>query len=309
MTSTLLRFTKMHGIGNDYVYVDLSSEAVPDPGSVARLVSDRNRGIGSDGLILVEPMPSDAEADVRMHMFNADGSASEMCGNGVRCVAKFAVERGMATAPMVRVATGAGVLAIETHQEGEEVVAATVDMGRARTTCRALPAELPGLDEDASTIGVSVDLDAFVPGHAEHLRACGVEPVISLVSTGNPHLVLWTDALASVRLEEVGPVLERHPWFPRRINVHFVSVDTPTRVSMRTWERGSGPTLACGTGASAVCVAAALEGRTESSITACLPGGMLDLAYDATSEHVSMRGPAVEVYSGAIDLDRLEEPA
>ena len=309
MTRTPLRFTKMHGIGNDYVYIDLTTEVVDDPARLARLVSDRHRGIGSDGLILIEPLGPGSEADVRMHMFNADGSESEMCGNGIRCVAKFAVERGMATASTIRVATGAGVLDVEVHREGGEVMAATVDMGRARTTCADLPAVIPGLDPAASTIGLDIDLEQLLPGRSEHLADCGVEPIISLVSTGNPHLVSWCDALERIDLASLGPALERHPWFPERINVHFVRVDSSDRVSMRTWERGSGPTLACGTGASAVCVAAALEDRTGASITARLPGGALELTYDRSSGHVSMRGPAVEVYHGEIDPDRLEESA
>lgn len=307
MSQRPIRFTKMHGIGNDYVYVDLSRERVPDPAATARLVSDRNRGIGSDGLVLVEPLENGRDADVRMRMFNADGSEAEMCGNGIRCVAKFAFERGMTSASRIRVATGAGVLEIQTHQEDGVVVAATVDMGRARTRASAIPVVIPGLDPDASTIGLEIEFDHFLPSWKDQLCEAGVEPVISCVSIGNPHLVLWTERPESIALEPIGEALENHAWFPDRINVHFVCVESPHAVSMRTWERGSGSTLACGSGASAVCVAGALEGRTQDAITAGLPGGELDLVYDRANEHVSMRGPAVEVFSGEIDLDRLAE--
>ena len=306
-TTRLMRFTKMHGIGNDYVYVDLAEFGVEDPAQVARLVSDRHRGIGSDGLVLVERLEPGDGADVRMRMFNADGSEAEMCGNGIRCVAKFAIEREMASGSQLRIATGAGVLDIEVHHDDGEVVAASVDMGVASTTCGAIPAGIPGLDEAASTIGLDVDFANLLPDRSEHLAAIGAEPVVSLVSTGNPHLVIWVENLDGLDLAAVGPELERHAWFPERINVHFVRVDAPDRVTMRTWERGSGPTLACGTGASAVCAAGALEGRTAEAITATLPGGRLELHHDRSTGHVVMRGPAVEVFAGEIDLARLEE--
>ena len=309
MTPTTLEFTKMHGIGNDYVYVDLARERVEDPARVARLVSDRHRGIGSDGLILVETLPPGGSAELRMRMFNADGSEAEMCGNGIRCTAKFAIDRGLATGPALRIETGAGVLAIETHLDDGAVVAATVDMGPASTTGAAVGARVPGLGPEASTVGLDLDFEAFLPGRGEAVRAAGLDPVFSLVSTGNPHAVLWCDRPEQLDLAGLGAAIENHAWFPDRINVHFVTVHAPDRVSMRTWERGSGATLACGTGASAVCAAGALEGRTADSITARLPGGALDLRYDRESTHVSMRGPAVEVYQGVIDLDRLEEHA
>ena len=302
-----LHFTKMHGTGNDYVYVDLSQEVVAEPARLARLVSDRHRGIGSDGLILVEPLGADDEAEIRMRMFNADGSEAEMCGNGIRCVTKFALDRGLAPGPTLRVATGAGVLDIEAHHEDGEVVAATVDMGHADTTGASVDARIPGLEPSASTIGIDLDLDRFLPEHADRLRALGVDPVCSLVSMGNPHIVLWCDRPESIDLSSVGRDIEHHDWFPQRINVHFVQVTAPDRVLMHTWERGSGVTLACGTGASAVCAAGALERRTAEAITARLPGGELELRHDRDRGHVLMRGPAVEVFRGELDLAQLEE--
>lgn len=307
MPSRPLHFTKMHGTGNDYVYVDLSREVVDEPARVARMVSDRHRGIGSDGLILVEALGPEDEAEIRMRMFNADGSEAEMCGNGIRCVAKFALDRGLAPGPTLRVATGAGVLALETHQEDGVVAAVTVDMGHASTTCGATGALIPGLGPTANTVGLDIDLDRFLPQHAGRLRELGVDAVCSLVSMGNPHIVLWCDHPEAIDLPSVGPDIEHHHWFPQRINVHFVHVEGPDRVTMHTWERGSGVTLACGTGASAVCAAGALERRTAEAITARLPGGELELRHDRERGHVLMRGPAVEVFRGELDLAQLEE--
>jgi diaminopimelate epimerase len=271
------------------------------------MVSDRHRGIGSDGLILVEALGPDDEAEIRMRMFNADGSEAEMCGNGIRCVAKFALDRGLAPGPTLRVATGAGVLSLETHHEDGVVVAATVDMGHADTTSASVDARIPGFEPSASTIGIDLDLDRFLPKHADRLRELGVDTVCSLVSMGNPHIVLWCDHPEAIDLSLVGPDIEHHHWFPQRINVHFVHVEGPHRVTMHTWERGSGVTLACGTGASAVCAAGALERRTAEAITARLPGGELELRHDRERGHVLMRGPAVEVFRGELDLAQLEE--
>ena len=306
MSQRPLQFTKMHGIGNDYVYVDAREEGLENPEVLARAVSDRHRGIGADGLIIVEPADGASDWDVRMRMFNADGSEAQMCGNGIRCVAKFAADREMVRCSSVRIATGAGVLEVELLCEGDQVFGATVDMGPARIKLGEIPASIPGLDASERAIGLSVDLALFLPHSAAALRAAGVASVFSLVSMGNPHVVLWAERPELLELDAVGPQIESHPWFPERINAHFVRVDAPDRVLMRTWERGSGETLACGTGASAVCAAGALEGRTDDSICAQLPGGALDLRFDRSSMHVSMSGPAREVFTGTIDLNQLE---
>jgi len=293
-----LPFTKMHGLGNDYVYVDGFAHQVDDPGSLARQVSDRHRGIGSDGLILVMPPDRGVDAQVRMRMFNADGSESEMCGNGVRCVCKFAIDRGLASANPLRVQTGRGVLSLMWIAGDDDLVESVrVDMGPPILASARIPAKLAGLDPDAPVVGHR--------GLAGVLRAAigdaawgGIEPVATLVSMGNPHLVLWCPSVESIDLGAIGPVLEHHAAFPARINVHVVEVIDRENVRMRTWERGSGITQACGTGACAVAVAGVLEGRTSAAVRAELPGGPLDLEWANGESSVFMTGPATTVFEG-----------
>jgi len=293
-----LPFTKMHGLGNDYVYVDGFVHQVEDPAALARQVSDRHRGIGSDGLILVMPPEPDAGAHVRMRMFNADGSESEMCGNGVRCVCKFAIDRGLAGANPLRVQTGRGVLSLDWRLgPDDQVDSVRVDMGAPILPSARIPARVDGLDPAAAAVGHA--------GLARTLRDTvgdvgwgAIVPVATLVSMGNPHLVLWCPSVASIELEVIGPVLERHEAFPSRINVHVVEVIDPGQVRMRTWERGSGITQACGTGACAVAVAGVLEGRTRHAVQAALPGGMLSLEWSGGASSVFMTGPATTVFEG-----------
>ncbi len=359
-----MKFTKMHGLGNDYVYVNCFEEQVEDPVSLARAVSDRRRGIGSDGLILIRPSEN---ADVRMEMYNADGSRAQMCGNGIRCVARFAVEhglvepsrsllasaggdgpepqalacatvrapravqwrtdqtgvphrssRGCSSGPTVRIETDAGIKLAECEISDGIFRSVRVDMG------------LPSLA--ASAVGCGTD---FPVGPMSEriinypLRICPSEPrasaradvgrvgtshrptgrgtahrhvdyVVTCVSIGNPHAVVFVDDVDAVALEVVGPQIERAPQFPQRINVNFVRVDSPAHVTIRTWERGSGVTQACGTGACAACVAGVVTGRTQRKITATLPGGDLQVEW-ADNDHVYMTGPAVEVFTGHWD--------
>jgi len=274
-----MKFTKMHGIGNDYVYVSTFDQPAPaDPVALARAISDRHYGVGSDGLILIGPS---RRADALMRMFNADGSESEMCGNGVRCVAKFLHDRGIAPGARVRVETGRGVLTLDIEAEGGKARRVKVDMGAPILQGSDIPCTLPG-DPPLET-PITVD------GHSLRVTA---------VSMGNPHAVVFVDDVVSFPVETVGHALERHPAFPRRVNAHFVEVIGPSEVRMRTWERGSGITLACGTGACAVCVAGVLTGRSGRAILAHLPGGDLDLAWPAVDGPVSMTGAAVEVFTG-----------
>ncbi len=274
-----MRFTKMHGIGNDYVYVDCFRDRVDDPAAVATAVSDRHFGIGADGLILIAP--SDV-ADVRMRMFNADGSEGEMCGNGIRCVAKFAHDHELTAANPMRIETAAGTKTIDLTIGGDgKVSAATVDMGEPVLRPRDIPVALDG--DRAVDVPITI-------GQAELRMTC--------VSMGNPHAVIYVDDVAAVPLGSLGPRLEGHELFPRRVNVHVVQVRSAGEVSMRTWERGSGITLACGTGASAVCVAGVLTGRSGRAIGARLPGGDLELEWREADNHVYLTGPAVEVFSG-----------
>jgi len=279
-----MRFTKMHGIGNDYVYVNGFVEKIADPAAVARVVSDRHFGIGSDGLILI--LPSD-KADVRMRMFNADGSEAEMCGNGVRCVAKYAYDHKLTTRNPMRVETGRGVLSLQLNIGNERVRQVTVNMGE---PILSLP-EIP------------VNRELLTPGNGKNLYRL---PLMqnsdtidaAFVSMGNPHAVMYVDHVATVDLNRLGPAIENHKAFPRRINAHFVQVVSPTEVIMRTWERGSGITLACGTGACAVAVAGVLTGRSSRKILAHLPGGDLSLEWREADNNVYMTGPATEIFEG-----------
>lgn len=283
-----MRFTKMHGAGNDYVYVDCVNGPTPaDPAAVARAVSDRHFGIGSDGLILI--CKSEA-ADARMRMFNADGSEAEMCGNGIRCVAKYVYDHGIARKPRLAIETGRGVLTVEVEVKADKVSRVRVDMGEPILTAADIPTTLPG--------NPVVDRGLWVSKARKQ---------VTCVSMGNPHAVLYQDRpdedLLGVKdgidlVREFGPLIETDEHFPRRVNVHFVKVHSPGEVTMRTWERGSGITLACGTGACAVCVAGVLTGRTGRTLLAHLPGGDLELEWSEADNHVYMTGPAAEVFSG-----------
>lgn len=284
-----MRFTKMHGLGNDYVYLDCFAEPMPDdPAALSRLVSDRHFGIGSDGLILV--CPTD-KADARMRMFNADGSESEMCGNGIRCVAKLVHDRGIARKPQLTIETGRGVLTLDLTIHNGRAQQVRVDMGEPILEAARIPTTLccdRTINEPLPPLGIDPSWGTD----------CGLDPRMTCVSMGNPHVILYVSDVAAVPLERVGPLLENASTFPRRINVHFVQVQSPSEVTMRTWERGSGITLACGTGACAVAVAGVLTGNTERTVLAHLPGGDLELEWSAETNHVYMTGPATEVFQG-----------
>jgi len=289
-----MNFVKMHGLGNDYVYVDAFNQRVTAPEKLAIKVADRHFGIGGDGLILVAP-PTDAAkaqgATVRMRMFNADGSESEMCGNGVRCVAKFAFDRGLSKQNPMKVETGRGVLSLQLFTGGDgKVQQVTVNMGPPILDLEKIPVDRQwvGATDNPRLFQVPMDTTLGVPA--------------TFVSMGNPHAVIFVDDVAKIDLEKVGPVLEKHKAFPRRINVHFVQVVSRGEVIMRTWERGSGITLACGTGASAVCVAGVLMNKSDAKVLAHLPGGDLTLEWKTADsggdDCVYMTGPATEVFTG-----------
>jgi diaminopimelate epimerase len=274
-----MKFTKMHGAGNDYVYINCFEEQIDDPVILAQRVSNRNFGIGSDGLILI--LPSE-QADVHMRMFNSDGSEAEMCGNGIRCVAKYAFDHGLVEKLQITVATGNGILPLELFTGDSGLVERVqVNMGAPKLTRAELPMTgEPG--EQAVAIRLPLGQD-------------NVE--VTCVSMGNPHCVIFVDDVESCVVEQVGPLIEKHVWFPNRINVEFVQVVSRTEVIQRTWERGAGETLACGTGASAVTVAGVLTGRTERKIVNHLRGGDLQMEWFEEGP-VMMTGPAVEVFSG-----------
>jgi len=295
-----MRFVKMQGLGNDYVYVNCFEEKVREPAKLAQLVSDRHFGVGSDGLILICPSTSlragpSKTADVRMRIFNADGSEAEMCGNGIRCVAKYTYEHKLAKAggsfavpgqppcPVsFKIETNKGILTVGLMtDDNDKVEKVCVNMGQPILTSKDIPVKLAG--------------EKIVE---EPIEILGRKLLMTCVSMGNPHAVFFCDDVAAVELEKIGPAVENHSLFPNRTNVHFVQVDKPGELTMRTWERGSGITLACGTGACAACVAAVLTGRGERVSTAHLPGGDLALNWCREDNCVYMTGPAVEVFEG-----------
>ena len=274
-----MKFVKMHGAGNDYVYIDGFQETINDPAALAIEVSNRNFGVGSDGLILILPS---ALADVKMRMFNSDGSEAEMCGNGVRCVAKYAYDHGLVRKEVVSVETGAGILTLQLYPNAAGRIARVrVNMGLPRLT----RGEIPLTGEPAAQV-VNLPLTILDQTFA-----------ITCVSMGNPHCVIFVDDVENFPVEKYGSLIEHHPLFPRRTNVEFVEVRSRHEVRQRTWERGAGETLACGTGASAVVVAGVLTGRTERVIKNVLSGGELELEWSEAGP-VFMTGPAVEVFSG-----------
>jgi len=284
----LLPFTKMHGIGNDYVYVDCFAQRVADPASLARQVSPRRTGVGSDGLILI--CPSDV-ADCRMEMYNADGGRGEMCGNGIRCVAQYAYEHELARVNPLRVETDAGVKVIQLDVTAGRVRQATVDM------------DAPILD------GPAIPIAAEGRVIAGDLEVDGIHYEITCVSMGNPHCVVFAADPAALDLPRIGPKFETHPFFPHGVNTEFVRVDTPTSLTMRVWERGSGETAACGTGACAVLVAAVLNRRSQRTATVHLNGGDLRIEWRENDDHVMMTGTAEEVFSGTIEVPPSEHPS
>ncbi len=278
-----MKFTKMHGAGNDYVYVNCFEEKVENPADIAIKVSNRNFGIGSDGLILI--MPSD-KADVRMRMFNSDGSESEMCGNGIRCVAKYAYDHGIVKKDEITAETGAGILTLKLFPNKENKIdRVRVNMGPPRLSREEIPMNGSAIDKVV----------------AEPLTVLDKSFNITCVSMGNPHCIIYVDDVDNFPVATYGSLIENHQLFPRRTNVEFVQIISRSEVKQRTWERGAGETLACGTGASAVCVAGVLNNLTDRKILNHLAGGDLELEWPENGS-VFMTGPATEVFSGVIAL-------
>jgi diaminopimelate epimerase len=274
-----MRFTKMHGAGNDYIYLDCFRNSPPrDPAGLSRAMSDRHFGVGSDGLILICPSE---KADARMRMFNADGSEAEMCGNGLRCVAKYVYEHGLVRKSSMQVETGRGVLRVDLEITGGAVRQATIDMGEPILEAARIPTTLPGNPPTNAALSVSDQVYR-----------------VTCLSMGNPHCILFVDSITDELVLGIGPKIEKHSAFSKRTNVEFVRVNNPDDVTVRVWERGSGETLACGTGACAVAVAGVITGRTQRRIVAHLRGGDLSLKWSESDNHVYLTGPAVEVFSG-----------
>ncbi|MGI9429093.1 MAG: diaminopimelate epimerase, partial [Bythopirellula sp.] len=265
----MLHFTKMHGAGNDYIYVDCFAQQVPDNlPELARRVSDRHFGVGADGLILICPTSA---ADAEMRMFNADGSVSEMCGNGIRCVAKYIYDHNIKRAETLRVVSAGTVYTLQLTIDGGKVHQVCVDMGEPILEPQQIPTTLSG--------DSVIDAPLALPGR---------DLKVTCLSMGNPHCVTYVEAASDELVMRVGPLIEQDSHFPNRVNVEFVEVLSRTEVRQRTWERGSGETLACGTGASAVCVAGVLTGRTERAVTVHLIGGDLELEWREADNHVYM---------------------
>ncbi len=282
-----MRFTKMQGIGNDYIYVNCFQEKIENPSALSARLSDRHFGIGADGLILIAPSE---RADFKMEIYNADGSRAGMCGNGIRCVGKYVYDYGLTDQMAVSVETDSGIRQLELCTENGKVKLVRVDMGAPILDPRRIPVSLPE-EENFKEAVIS-----------RPITVAGRQYAMSCVSMGNPHAVVPVDDLDLLEIEKIGPVFERHPFFPDRVNTEFITVRDRRTVLMRVWERGSGETYACGTGACAAVVAGILNGWTEDSVTVKLRGGDLEIFWDRAKNIVYMTGPAAVVFEGEIAL-------
>ena len=282
-----MKFTKMHGLGNDYVYVNCFEEKIDNPPAVARFVSDRHFGIGSDGLIMINPSQ---KADFEMEMYNADGSRGEMCGNGIRCVAKYVYDYGLTDKTQISVETLGGIKYLDLTVEDGKVSLVKVDMGKPELKADLIPI----LSEREQVIDEPIEVD----GKEYHMTG---------VSMGNPHAVIYVDDVKGLDLEKNGPKFENHERFPKRINTEFVHCIDRQTVEMRVWERGSGETLACGTGACAVAVSSILNNLTDTQVTVKLLGGDLQIEWDREKDRVFMTVPATVVFDGVIDITEIKE--
>jgi diaminopimelate epimerase len=277
----VISFTKMHGIGNDYVYIYEQQAAIPDPGQLAKRISDRHFGVGSDGLVLI--LPSE-QADFMMDMYNSDGSRGRMCGNAIRCVGRYVYERGLTKKKILQIETLSGIRTLHLNVQEGQVESVAVDMGRPILK----PADIPVRWNDAQVVDEPIAIDGQL-----HRLTC--------LSMGNPHAVVFMTEIDHLNLPRIGPLFENHSLFPDRINTEFVQVIDRKTLRMRVWERGAGETMACGTGACAALVAAVLTGRTEREATVKLLGGDLSIRYDAATDIVWMTGPATFVFDGTLD--------
>lgn len=282
-----MKFTKMHGCGNDYVYVNAFEEKLPDESAAARIVADRHFGVGGDGMIVIAPSE---KADFEMRMYNADGTRAEMCGNGIRCVGKYVYDHGLTDKTELTVESMGAVKHLSLFVENGAVTRVRVDMGA------------PVLESEKIPVVCAGERAVDVP-----IEVLGQTYRMTCVSMGNPHCVVFIDQpVKSFDLETIGPAFERHERFPQRVNTEFVRVRSPHEVEMRVWERGTGETLACGTGACAVAVAAILNRQTGKEITVHLLGGDLEIAWSGDiNDSVYMTGPAETVFSGEIDLENI----
>lgn len=279
----MIKFTKMHGAGNDYIYVNGFEEKIASPSEFSIKYSDRHKGIGSDGLVLI--LPSEV-ADFRMQMFNADGSEAEMCGNASRCIGKYVYDKGLTNKTEIQLETLSGVKNLKLYlNDSNKVDKVTVDMGEPILEAKQIP--------------VTFEKSPVIRQHADFDN--GLEYDLTCVSMGNPHVVIFTEKVLELDLSRIGPIIEHSKYFPNRTNTEFVEKISSNRLRMRVWERGSGETMACGTGACATLVAAVLNGLTDRKATVELLGGELEIEWDKTNNHVYLTGEAVNVFEGEIN--------
>lgn len=289
-----MKFTKMHGIGNDYVYMDCTKERLENPGEIARLVSDRHKGIGSDGLILIQ---SSEEADFEMAMYNADGSYGKMCGNGIRCVAKYVYDKGLTDKKDITIVSAGKIKYLKLTVEGKtatdrgQVTLVQVNMGNPILAPAEVPVTVEATQETAD--GPAVVNAPIMVDDTEYHMTC--------VSMGNPHAIVFMEGVKDLDIEKIGSKFEHHTCFPNRTNTEFVEILDRKNVFMRVWERGTGETLACGTGCCATAVACVLNGLTDEEITVKLLGGELHIKWDRKENLVYMTGPAKIVFEGEVD--------
>ncbi len=274
-----MKFVKMHGIGNDYVYINGFETIVENPQELSIKVSDRHKGIGSDGLVLILP-PENTENDIRMRMFNNDGSEAEMCGNAIRCVAKFAYENNLVNSTIIRCETLAGIKILHLNLKDDKIQTITVDMGIPYWKCSEIPVALD--NDDCFNYPLEIDNTIYY---------------VNSVSVGNPHTIIFVDDVENLALETIGPKIECHPLFPRKVNVEFVQLIDKSKVRMRVWERGSGETQACGTGACATALICAKLGHTNRNVEVVLNGGSLFIDW-REDDHIFMTGEAKLVFEG-----------
>ena len=288
----MIKFTKMEGLGNDYVYVDCTKQDIENASNLAKIISDRHFGVGSDGLILIK---SSKKADFRMQMFNSDGTEAEMCGNGIRCVGKFVYDKGLTDKTTLKIETLAGIKVLNLNVEGGKVKTVKVDMGEPILDYKLIPAKDGKVYKSKDGIKfykVNIDIE----GNLKELTC---------VSMGNPHGIDFANNIEKLKIEKFGPIIEVDEHFPNKVNAEFIEILDKHNIKMRVWERGAGETLACGTGACASVVASFLNGYTERNVTVELLGGKLEIEWNKEDNHVYMTGPAETVFEGEFDESNL----
>lgn len=288
----MIKFTKMEGLGNDYVYVDCTKQNLENASNLAKIISDRHFGVGSDGLILIK---SSKKADFRMQMFNSDGTEAEMCGNGIRCVGKYVYDKGLTDKTTLKIETLAGIKVLNLNVEDGKVKTVKVDMGEPILDYKLIPAKDGKVYKSKDGIKfykVNIDIE----GNLKELTC---------VSMGNPHGIDFVNNIEKLKIEKFGPIIEVDEHFPNKVNVEFIEILDKHNIKMRVWERGAGETLACGTGACASVVASFLNGYTERNVTVELLGGKLEIEWNKEDNHVYMTGPAETVFEGEFDESNL----